>query len=211
MTTASDFTDATPGKEHSRLDTLDLVRQHSRRLWNRKDQCLRLDWVELSGTLAPTLRLLLNSNALRPEAGRFIGVDTERHVIQGCEQHYAAEITSGMAEWRQGDLNTLLRDRAAFENTGVLVYDSFDGAHGRKMEDLVRHILEFSRDQAERQREFLLVLNLVAQRTTDFTAYTNLIRSFVPDADVSPENGFVTTYKGRKGTKMLLARIRFGF
>jgi hypothetical protein len=209
MVFKSDFTTSTPGKVHSRLATLSLVRDHSSFIWSRKHNTLRLDWVETSGTHAPSFQLLLDEAALTSGNGKFIGVDTEADVISGCESHFAS--AKDFSEWKHGNLITLLRDRAASERVGIVVYDSFDAAHGRKMMSNVRFLLDFAVEQFERLPEFLLVLNVVVQRTSDLTAYKDLLREYVPDADLSEEGGAFFQYEGRKGTKMLLTRVRFGF
>jgi hypothetical protein len=165
--TFGDYTDEAlrfpEAKRNTRDMALNLVRDHSCNLWSPSQKVLRCDWMELAGHRAPTLSLLLQHNALPPGI-KFVGVDFNKEIIDGCKEHFG---TDAPAEWINGSLQSIL-NRTSYANTiarvGVLIYDSHDGMHATKskMESTLRPLFQFAKRQHNALGEFLLVLNVAA-------------------------------------------------
>lgn len=173
---STDFTDTvlTPegrsAKAETRQRPLDAVRESSF-LWSHETGTLRCDWMELSGVGAPTLGLLLKEGALVPGgSARFIGVDAQPDVIQGCRALYGP---TAPAEWQEGRMETLVAGRGAFPNVGVLVYDTQDGVWRDSWTALGR-VVAFARRQFKELGEFVLVVNVVGDQR--FTTGTDVDR-----------------------------------
>jgi len=215
MTTSTDFTrDATTksgqtAKHNTRQKPLHILREHSSNLWSRKHDALRYNWMELAGTKAPTLQMLLEEKALHPELpARFIGVDKSQTVIEGCKEHYE-EGTA--ATWVQGHLIPHRRDSAAYQNVGILVYDSFRAVRGTgTLHQDLPVLARFAERQYERLGEFLLVLN-VAKRWVDKDEDVAHFKARVADLlQLDPETVDLHQYTSKK-TPMLWTAIRLGF
>jgi len=209
----TDFTSTTlsdqgfEAKDETRLHALKIVRRSSF-LWSRSQQALRCDWMELAGEQAPTLRLLLDREALASPA-RFIGVDTDPEIILGCRNHYGPEAP---ASWHQGPLIPALRRVGAFDRVGVLVYDSFRAVKGKRtIQRDLRALARFAQRQRERLGEFLLVLNVDGSpryRSNDtYDRYREMLRDAF-GIPVEPEA--LHPYVSRKDT-MVWTALRWGF
>lgn len=206
--TRHDFTPAGTrnhvAKQETRQKPLSILQSCSSVLWSQKHQALRYNWMELAGTRAPTLRMLLENKALAPGA-RFIGVDTSKKVLAGCRDHYGEDVP---AKWVQGSLVPKLRDAAAYPRVGVLVYDSFRSVRGQAVEADLRVLTRFAHAQADRLGEFLLVLNVSQSRFTtdeDVNRYREAVAAL---------SGFSAVDLHRyvsKRNPMYWTALRFGF
>lgn len=206
--TRHDFTEAgarnPSAKQETREKPLELLRGRSSVLWSRKHQGLRYDWMELAGTRAPTLQMLLDERALAPGA-RFIGVDTSKKVLGGCRRHYGDGVP---AEWVQGSLIPKIRDAVAYPQVGVLVYDSFRSVRGQAVESDLRVLARFARSQADRIGEFLLVINVSQSRFTtdeDVSRYQEAVSAIMGFTEVDLHR-YIS-----KRNPMFWTALRFGF
>jgi len=205
-----DFTEGAVRKHGSKMETrkraLETVRSCSPILWSRKDQALHHDWMELAGVHAPTCQFLLDENALGSKA-KFIGVDLEESIIDGCRTHYGDDVP---AEWVHGSLTSLLRDMEAFQGVGVLVYDSEHAVRGRGTIEAVLPVLSrFAFRQEEKLGEFMLVIN-VAQRWVDNERDVARYRKMLGDTFGVYAKIDLHRYVSKK-MPMLWTAIRLGF
>lgn len=190
-------------KQETRERALDIVRRSSK-LWARKSESLRYDWMELAGKEAPTLQMLLDEDVLKE--ARFIGVDRSQKVLEGCREHYGP---SAPAQWVKGSLKTLLRDSASFSNVGVLVYDSFRAVKGDPIGGDLSVLSHFVRRQEKKIGEFVLVINVTQSRSSekDIEDYRRLLAD---SFEMNLEDIDLHQYRSKR-TPMLWTAIRLGF
>jgi hypothetical protein len=194
-------------KDETRLHALNIVK-HSSFLWSRDQQALRCDWMELAGTGAPTLQLLLNLDAIEAPA-RFIGVDTDETVIEGCMDRYGPEAP---AHWHHGPLIPALRRLGPFDQVGVLVYDAFRAVQGeRTIQREVRSLARFAQRQRDRLGEFLLVMNVDGSPRYRSNGTYDSYRKLLSDAfEMQVEPEALHPYVSRQDT-MVWTALRWGF
>ena len=192
-------------KHDTRFLTLEIAKL-SDRLWSRKHQHLRHSWMELAGELAPSFQALMDVDALGPQA-QFIGVDTEKGVIQRCQEHYQG----CPASWHHGPLASAIRPLQAFPDVGVLVFDSEYSAKGKPIRNDVKVLARFAQRQYEALGGFLLVINVAANprdvSEKDIQAYRMML-SRETGVDIPPEA--LHRYVSRT-VPMIWTAIRFGF
>lgn len=116
----------------------------------------RCDWLELSGTGAPTAAELFKHKLIQAPQ-RFIGWDLNGEVVAGCENTYADDIREGRAVFRAGNLNDNLEGKE-HEDVGVLVWDATETADTNFQNHVFPGLAQFARRQRERLGGFLLVL-----------------------------------------------------
>lgn len=207
-----DFTQAALSQEgltkkaHTRLSPLDLVREHSSFLWTRTGQHLRHDWMELASHQAPTLQLLMDEGAINVGGGKFVGVDLSQAVIDGCRAHYP----KAHAEWHAGRIESLVSQRGAHPNVGVLIYDSEEGVW-RGRWDALNRVCAYARAQAEALGEFLLVVNVVADpRFSGPKEIGRYLERISEQVGTEVNEGSLHRYRSNV-QPMLWTAIRFGF
>ena len=193
-------------KDETRYLPLEIVKL-STHLWSRSESRLRCDWLELAGPEAPTLQHLLDSGALQAPQ-RFIGVDTEAEVIQGCRESYKG----APALWHCGDLIPALRREDAFPDVGVLVFDSHMALKGnRTIRPTLRALSRFAHRQVRKKHEFLLVLNVAGDprwtNDKDLEKYAAMLTE-TTGINVSTESFHRYT---SKTTPMYWVALRWGF
>lgn len=211
--TSPDFTTAAlsdegfEAKDQTRLHALNIV-QHSSFLWSRDQRTLRCDWMELAGTRAPTLQLLLDLNALQPPS-RFVGVDTDPSVIDGCKAHYGPEAP---AIWHHGPLIPALRRLGPFDQVGVLVYDAFRAVQGeRTIQREVRALARFAMRQQGLLGEFLLIINVDGSPRYRSNGTYDKYRKLLSETFEMPvEAEALHSYVSRQDT-MVWTALRWGF
>lgn len=195
-------------KQHTRIGHIDCVRRKSRMLVDR-DGRLRKDWVELAGNGAPTLQILLDEGVLpSPHGARFVGVDLDAGVIKEATALYGEDAP---VTWVHGNMVSIIEaDIEAFPNAGVLVFDSWNAARGRDIEQILPILFNFARKREQQYGEFFLILN-VSLKFVEKGAhrYRSMVEQLF-EAHI-PEAAWVTYRSSPTSNQMLLTRLRFGF
>ena len=213
MSQAHDFTEgglSSAGhraKDETRRRPLDVVKKHSALLWSKSTNSLRYDWMELAGSGAPTLEMLLREEALNGE-GKFIGVDREASIIAGCKQKYGPHAP---AVWREGQLSEFANaNHPDMQRVGVLVFDSEDGIWRGKWSDL-EQVTAFAKLRAAKIGEFALVVNAVAPphrlKPGDMEKYRKRLSD---ECGVAIKPEALTPYTS-KTEQMVWTMVTFGF
>ena len=129
-----------PAKHATRLATLEVVCQSP--ILIHRNGYLNYDWAELTGLHDQTLTMLRDGKYLRPwGGGKYIGINgpdpsteakgsrtLKAQAAQDLLASNEAEFGTEDCSWIFGNIQDLIREQPdLFDNTGVLVYDSFDG------------------------------------------------------------------------------------
>ena len=178
-------------KQKIRELTRKLVVENSRLLVDL-DGKLLTHWIELAGVEAPSLQDLKQSGHLGG-SGRFIGIEKGFDNYKSCVDRFGQQSLSH--EFFNLDLLAQLEAPSdefseILENTGVLVFDSThnlaprkkDLANGKEgeMKLAVDLILPFALSQAQKLKEFLLVINGV-EVGYGLNIFEKNIRKYIPD------------------------------
>lgn len=124
----SNFTDSSE-KDECRAHNINALR--GSRLWNPATRALHCDWLELAGRNAPTSLILSDARMLGP--ARFIGVDTDKSVVESLRAQHRPN-----CEFHHGDLCKLLQERRSlFSRVGVLNLDTTCGWQGDRRPPIV--------------------------------------------------------------------------
>ena len=156
-----------PRKQATRQRSLDAA-QECPALWDRQQNRLGVDWLEITGKQDPTLRMLLNDHILHT-GGKYIGVNgpfppatpqDAREVLQGNQALYHQETAQGLCAWHYGLLQDVLSfDSDTYRNVGVIVADTSESVGSRDTIHTLAPIFKFARDQAEHLGQCLLMVN----------------------------------------------------
>jgi SAM-dependent methyltransferase len=194
-------------KHQTRVDNLECASK--RHMLMDRHGCLIRDWIELAGSGAPTMQLLLDRKALPSSTGaKFIGIDTDEDTLAEAKERYSKHADS--ADWVRGKLESILAaDQNAFPNAGVLVFDSWNAAQGQEIERTLPILFDFARRRERQHGEFMLVLNVSLKfvpRGAD--TYRSMVESLF-GARI-PAAAWTTYRSSVKSKPMLLTRLRFG-
>jgi hypothetical protein len=166
---------------------------------------LRVDWLELAGPEAPTAQILIDADALTAQ-GRFIGVDNDRDVITRAKRAYKSN-PNVVLQHVEGNFLHML-DTDAADRVGVVIFDSWNGAKGREVEEHLDVLFDFAQRQRQALGAFFLGLNVTlrgVERTAGVAAYKRGISKRY--GRKIPEQAW-TTYQSAKGRQpMLLTRL----
>ena len=198
-------------KAATRERTLSLVREHSQ-FWHPTGHYLTCDWIELCGYDDETLKMLLQTGALKSGSSAYLGVNSSPEVIE----HNKTAFPSGTpAEWIHGQWG----DEMAYGNhprAGVIVFDSFNSVSNAHLETLLKPTFAFAKKQQETLGQALLVLNLAlrgkdsrnkTQKAQAQVRYRNIIQK---EFGVEVSERDFTTYTS-KVIPMLICWISLGF
>ena len=175
-------------------------------------ECLWLDWLELAGKNNPTVDLL--APMLKPDAGRFIGVDNDQGAI---DSNAVRDLLHTQWLFARTTLQDLLADQPElFERVGVLNYDSFSGWNGERIIAETTPIVRFAAQQVRRVGEFMLIVNAELTRNVPLPdAMIRVQRLFAPllaprQRVVEEADCFIYKAAGGKN-HMLNVRVKLGF
>ena len=194
-------------KQGSRAYNLEEVKR-SRRLYDPYRGKLRLDWVELPGRHAPTLKLLRERDMLDASA-RFIGVERDEETYQGlCAEH--GECSRDHAFIR-GELELLVKG-TSLERAGICNWDTEHLSGGEAFRSNLALLWRFALTQAERHEAFALIINAGIDRGFSIANFKESLAAHghvVSDAELARPGATYGSRPGRPSSRVNYC-IHFG-
>jgi hypothetical protein len=194
-------------KQSSRAYNLEEV-MRSRTLYDPYRRKLRLDWLELPGRNAPTLRYLRELDLLDASA-RFLGVERdEATYLELCEQY--GESSSDHA-FVHGKLELLVKG-TLLERSGVCNWDTEQLSGGEAFRANLAVMWAFAKAQAKRLGGFALIINVGIDRgfsITDFRESLATCDHVVSDAELARPGATYGSRPGRPSSRVNYC-IHFG-